>query len=139
MVKDRTLHNLVKRGLMAMSATKRDEKKAHIYASYQDRQAFFSKYEKGNEVLCKRYGINMIPVIMTMEDGDSSARFMQTKYATFAPSISRYLRQWIMQPKRFIVFYTRKIVSYLMGAFPSLDRLFMPIRRLRNLLIHKFF
>ena len=137
LVNDRSLHFIVRNGLTEMSSAMPDEKKNHIYASFKDREAYFSKYEVENKKLCNRHSMNIIPVIVNKEGDNSSAHFVKKKYAIFAPSITLYLRKWIKQPNKLTNFYIRKIIYYLIKTFPQLDKFFKVIGKFKKLFKHK--
>ena len=138
LIKDKSLHFIVENALKDMSLAEPDEEKNHIYASFRDREMYFSKYVVGNEELCKRYNIDMIPTIEAKEYDNSSTHFMDKKYVMSPLSISLYLRKWIKQPNKLINFYIRKAVYNIIKIFPNLENFFSLIRSLIKNLRRKF-
>jgi len=130
LINDKSLHFIVENALKEISLANPDEKKDHIYGSFRDREAYFSKYELENEELCKRYNIDMIPTIVAKEYDNSSIHFVNKKYAMSTSSISLYLRKWIKQPNKLINFYIRKIIYYIIKIFPKSEIFFLIIRSL---------
>ena len=138
LIKDKSLHFIAENALKEMSLAEPDEKKDHVYGSFRDREAYFSKYEVENEELCKRYNINMIPTIVTKEYDNSSIHFVDKKYAMSTSSISLYLRKRIKQPNKLINFYIHKVIYYIIKIFPKLENFFLIIRSLKINFKHKF-
>ena len=138
LIKDKSLHFIAEIALKEMSLAEPDKKKDHVYGSFRDREAYFSKYELENEELCKRYNIDIIPTIVAKEYDNSSIHFVNKKYAMSTSSISLYLRKWIKQPNKLINFYIRKVIYYIIKIFPELKNFFLIIKSLKKKFKHKF-